>query len=224
MSRAAERNYWDRHAKNYDRSMILLGGPIPRMLELIGAAAQGSQRVLEVAAGTGLVTPTLARVAGEVIATDYSEVMVGILKERVRDAGLANVLCERADLYSLRFEQGTFDVVVAANVLHLVPDLPTALAELRRVLKPSGLLVAPTFCHDETRLSWAVSRLLAVTGFPGRRRFTAATLRKALEGAGMNVLRVQTLSGILSDPPEPNDPSPRRSVRATTQGVTVLSL
>lgn len=49
-----DRSYWDKHAKNYDRSMMsLLGRPIPRMVELAGEATRGLGRVLEVAAGTG---------------------------------------------------------------------------------------------------------------------------------------------------------------------------
>ena len=43
------RDYWDRHARNYDRSMALLGRPIPRMVELAGEATRGLGRVLEVA-------------------------------------------------------------------------------------------------------------------------------------------------------------------------------
>ena len=66
---------------------------------------------------------------------------------------------------------------MAANVLHIVPNLDAALSSLTRVLKPDGIFIAPTFCHDETRLSWLVSRLLALTGFPGHRRFTVASLR-----------------------------------------------
>jgi hypothetical protein len=45
---------WERHAKNYDRSMVLLGGPMRRMLELTRDAVAGVDTVLEVGAGTGL--------------------------------------------------------------------------------------------------------------------------------------------------------------------------
>lgn len=192
-----ERSYWDKHAKNYDRSMALLGRPIPRMVALAGEATRGLGRVLEVAAGTGLVTPALAAGATEVIATDYSAAMVAALKRRVLDAGVTNVRCEQADLYALRFDDATFDAVVAANVLHLVPDLQGALAALRRVVKPGGRIVLPTFCHDETSLSWVVSRALAVTGFPGYRRFTAKSLRQAVENAGVRVSRTETLPGVI---------------------------
>jgi phosphatidylethanolamine/phosphatidyl-N-methylethanolamine N-methyltransferase len=192
-----ERDYWNRHAGNYDRSMLLLGRPIPRMVELTARAALGSARVLEVAAGTGLVTVELARAVEQLVATDYAAAMVTALEARVRAAGLGNVVCEQADLYALRFEQGSFDAVVATNVLHIVPDLPGALAALRRVLKPGGRLITPTYCHDETALSWVASRLFAITGFPGHRRFKVSSLRASLEAAGLHVTRMETLPGLL---------------------------
>ncbi|HTV22358.1 MAG TPA: class I SAM-dependent methyltransferase [Polyangiaceae bacterium] len=191
------RSYWERHAKNYDRSMRLLGGPLPRMLELSADAVRGSGRVLEVAAGTGLVTRAIARTAHEVIATDYARAMVNELELRVRQEGLTHVRCEQADLYALRFAPASLDAVVAANVLHLVPDLAAALAALRRVIRPGGRLVVPTYSHDETLASRLVSRLLALTGFPGQRRFTAARLRQALEGAGFRVSREELIPGVI---------------------------
>jgi phosphatidylethanolamine/phosphatidyl-N-methylethanolamine N-methyltransferase len=197
MTSSDGRDYWDRHATNYDRSMALLGRPIPRMVELAAEAVLGAPRVLEVAAGTGLVTRGLAGSAVEIIATDYADAMVAKLEARVREAGLANVRCEQADLYALRFEPGSFDAVVAANVLHLVPDLPGALAALRKVLKPDGRLIVPTYCHDETMLSFVVSRVLAITGFPGHRRFTAQSLRDALESAGLEITRAETVPGLI---------------------------
>lgn len=192
-----DRDYWERHARRYDASLRLLGRALPKMLELAGEAVRGRGRVLEVAAGTGMVTAVLARSAGQLTATDYAGEMVRILERRVRDAGLANVTCERADIYALRFDPATFDAVVAANVLHLVPDLDAALVALRRVLRPGGKIVVPTFCHDETRLSWLMSRLLSLTGFPGHRRFTMRSLRKALEDAGVVVERAEVLPGLI---------------------------
>ncbi len=189
------RSYWERHAKRYDRSTRFLSRPVPRMLELAVDAARGKARVLEVAAGTGLVTTAIAPVVGELIATDYAAEMVKQLEVRVREAGLANVRCEQADLYRLRFEDASLDAVVAANVLHLVPDLDGALASLRRVLAPGGLLVAPTYLHKETFVAAVLSRLFGLTGFPGQRRFTSATLRAAIEAAGFHVVQAETVPG-----------------------------
>jgi phosphatidylethanolamine/phosphatidyl-N-methylethanolamine N-methyltransferase len=185
MARAdVERGYWDRLAKRYDRVTRFMSRPVPRMLELTVDAVRGRRRALEVGAGTGLLTAAIAPVVGEVVATDYAAEMVQQLAVRVDALGLANVRCEQADIYELRFEAASFDVVVAANVLHLVPDIERALASLRRVLKPGGVIVVPTYLHAETLRAGFLSRVFALTGFPGHRRFTARTLREAVESAG----------------------------------------
>jgi len=189
------RNYWDRHAASYGMSMRLLGRPIARMCELIAEELAGADDVLEVAAGTGLATVPAAKAARRVIATDYSGEMLHILREKVRRAGFANVECIQRDIYSLGFAPCSFDAVLCANVLHLVPDLPAALAALRAVLRPNGKLLAPTFCHLETWFSLGLSRLLAITGFPGYRRFRSASLRYELEQAGLRVEKQETISG-----------------------------
>ena len=194
----SDREYWDRHARNYDASLRwVLGRPLPRMLELASAAVRGKLRVLEVAAGTGFVTSAIAQTSDSVVATDYAAAMVEALKQRVKRAGIENVTCEQADIYALPYPAGEFDTVVAANVLNLVPDLPAAIEALRKVTKPSGSLVVPTFCHDETRLSWLASRILAVSGFPGHRRFTMRSLRCALEENGVEVAHAELLSGLI---------------------------
>ena len=189
------RGYWERHARRYDRSTRFLSRPVPRMLELAVEAARGKARALEVAAGTGLLTTAIAPVVGQLIATDYAAAMVQQLEGRVRDAGLTNVTCEQADLYELRHEPASFAAVFAANVLHLVPDLERALASLRRVLEPGGVLVVPTYLHAETLRAAMLSRVFALTGFPGARRFTARSLREAIEASGLRVAREETIPG-----------------------------
>lgn len=192
-----DRRYWERRAARYDRLLRPLAAPMPRVSELAASTVPPGARVLEVGAGTGLVTRALAQNAREVVATDYAAAMVVELERRVRSLGLTNVRCERADLYALPYERGSFDVVVGANLLHLVPDLERALSALAPMLTPGGLLVVPTYCHRETVVSSVVSRLMAFRGFPGRRRFTLATLRSALHAAGGDVTRAELVPGLI---------------------------
>jgi phosphatidylethanolamine/phosphatidyl-N-methylethanolamine N-methyltransferase len=192
-----DRDYWERHARKYDASLRVLSRPLPRMLELTAEAVRGAEHVLEVAAGTGLVTMAIAARARRVTATDYTAAMVNMLRRRIDAAGLSNVTCEQADIYTLPFAPASFEVVVAANVLHLLPDLPGAIAALLRVLRPGGKLVVPTFCHDQTLLSSAVSRVLGLTGFPGHRRFTGPSLRAELELAGLELRRHEVIGGLI---------------------------
>ena len=194
---ARQRAYWEKHASKYDVSTRLLSRPLPGMLARIAEAAEGADRVLEVAAGTGLVTPTLAQRAKTVVATDYAEGMLEQLRAKMTLKGVSNVHCEQADIYALRYEPQSFDLVVAANVLHLVPDLAGALSALLAMLKPGGTLIVPTFCHDETRVAWLVSRLLAIASFPGHRRFTTSRLTEEVRQSGIQVTRSETLPGLL---------------------------
>ncbi len=192
------KDYWERHARSYDTSMRwVLGRPVPRMMELASQAVRGKRKVLEVAAGTGIVTEAIAETSQSVVATDYAEAMVDELEKRIQRDGLSNVTCGQADIYALSYPAGEFDAVVAANVLHLVPDLSAAIQALRKVSIPGGLLVAPTFCHDETKISWILSRLFAVTGFPAQRRFTMQSLCTALENNGLQVVRSESLPGLI---------------------------
>lgn len=194
-----DRTFWERKAPQYDRvATSIFGRPLPRVLELTAEGVSGSASVLEVAAGTGLMTAAIAPRAGRVVAIDYAEPMLAVLRKRLADSGLSNVECACADLYALDYPAGSFDAVVAGNVLHLVPDLPGALARLRRLLRPGGKLVAPTFCHDETWRAWFVSRvLLRLMRQPMSRRFTAASLGQALEAAGFRVTRSETVPGLI---------------------------
>jgi ubiquinone/menaquinone biosynthesis C-methylase UbiE len=188
------RRYWDRAARAYDGSMRVLGGPLPRALALVEETLGGAGDVLEVAAGTGLFTAAAARVARRVVATDFSAPMLAQLRARVAREGLANVECLERDLDAAGFPPGSFDAVLAANVLHLVPDLDRSLAALAPLLRPGGKLVAPTYAHGETALARALSRVASLAGFPVRRRLTAASLAAALERHGLAVSRAEVIA------------------------------
>ena len=189
------RAFWERNASRYDGSMALLGGPIPMAAARAVEAVRGAGRVLEVACGTGLFSEAVASVVGELVATDYAAAMVA--RTRARVAGASNVRCEVRDLYDLGSDLHDFVAVLAANVLHLLPDLEGGLAAMRAALHPGGHLVVPTYCHAQTAVSRTVSSALALVSFPGRRRFDLAGLSAAVGQAGFAVERTELLPGLL---------------------------
>ncbi|MFN8011279.1 MAG: methyltransferase domain-containing protein [Holophagaceae bacterium] len=188
--------YWARHARRYDRATLALNGNFERMARDAAARVEGLD-VLELAAGTGLVTRELARTAKRVVATDLSEGMLAVLRGRLDDLGAANVEVRPADATALDFAEGSFDAVVMANLLHLLPDPGAALREAHRVLRPGGLLLAPTFCHGESLRARLVSRLLGLSGFPIQRRFRSAELAAVIREAGFEADAGETLRGWL---------------------------
>ena len=96
------------------------------------------RRVLEVGSGTGELAERMTReLEAEVVALDQSERMVELTRARGVNARLG-------DVQRLPFEDGEFDCAVAAWMLYHVPDVDRGLAELARVLRTGGRLVAVT--------------------------------------------------------------------------------
>jgi SAM-dependent methyltransferase len=100
--------------------------------------------VLDVGCGPGTITADLAaRVSpGTVTAVDQSADVLDVARAEVRRRDLANVSFETADVGSLHFPDGAFDVVHAHQVLQHVADPVAALREMRRVCAPGGVVAA----------------------------------------------------------------------------------
>lgn len=116
---------------------------------------------------------------------------------RGRLDGQGNLEVQVADALVLDREDGSFDAVLMCNLLHLLPEPAEALAEARRVLRPGGRLLAPTFCHGEGWVASGVSRLLGVTGFPVMSRFKDEGLDALIASAGFEVMDARWSSGLL---------------------------
>ncbi|MEO3814174.1 methyltransferase domain-containing protein [Sphaerisporangium sp. B11E5] len=100
--------------------------------------------VLDVGCGPGTITADLARLVapGRVVAVDAAEGIVEQARELMASQGLENVVCEVGDVYDLGYDAGSFDVVHAHQVLQHVADPVGALAAMRRVCRPGGLVAA----------------------------------------------------------------------------------
>lgn len=198
MSRTSnDPTFWKRHARRYDRVARLLNGRFDPMVDRVADIVAGSTHVLEVAAGTGLVTQTIAKVVTHLVATDTSDAMLQTLQARMADVGASNVEVRTADALALPFDDGEFDAVVAANVLHLLPDPGAGLSEIRRVLRPGGVVCVPTFCHADTVMAHVMSRLLRVGGFRVVTRFSGDGLREVVQSAGFRVECRERFQGVL---------------------------
>ena len=104
-------------------------------------AARSVSRVLEIAAGTGVVTRHLATVlpaSVAIVATDRNQAMLTVAST----VGTARPLeWRQADAMQLPFLDGTFDAVVCQFGFMFFPDKPKAFSEARRVLSPGGILI-----------------------------------------------------------------------------------
>jgi ubiquinone/menaquinone biosynthesis C-methylase UbiE len=107
-------------------------------------ALTGSEQILDVGCGPGTITADRAALVprGQVTGVDAEPGVLAAARQEAAQRGLANVSFAVGDVTRLGFPDGTFDVVHAHQVLQHLADPVTALAEMRRVCRPGGLVAA----------------------------------------------------------------------------------
>ena len=133
-------------------------------------------RVLEIAAGTGVVTRRLAAALGPesaIVATDLNQPML----DQAAAIGTARLVeWRQADAMQLPFGDGTFDAVVCQFGVMFFPDRPKAYAEARRVLRPGGVYLFNAWDRiEENEFADAVTTALAALFPADPPRFLART-------------------------------------------------
>ncbi|HZI57760.1 MAG TPA: methyltransferase domain-containing protein [Verrucomicrobiae bacterium] len=182
-------------SQKWRKQSAAMGSDMTRAL--VDAAQVGpGMRVLDIACGTGepaISLATLLKNSGEVVGVDLSPAPLQIAAERAAQRGLTNARFQQADAHDLPFPDDFFDCITSRLGVMFFFDLPRALAEMRRVLKPGGratLLVwgpidQPYF---ETTVG-TVLRMLPDIGMPdsGKKMFALGSeevLAKALQESG----------------------------------------
>ena len=183
-------NFWNRNAKRYDRFMRKDRAAYEKLYELIRPVAKAGT-VLELAAGTGLIAKNIVRAASHIEVTDASEEMIAEAKRNNRSAKLHFSV---RDMFCLPYADKSFDVVIVSNALHIVPQPEKALAEIRRVLKDDGVLIAPTFTHGNGTLRGRLKLFfMKLAGFPLNSRWSSADYLAFLRQNGWSVRKSAVL-------------------------------
>ena len=184
------KDFWDRNAGLYDRFMRKDGAAYEAMYEMIQPVVR-HKTVLELATGTGLIAKHIVNAAALVEATDASAEMIA---EAKRDTRSAKLHFSVQDMFRLPYANQSFDVVIVSNALHIVPQPEKALAEIKRVLKDDGVLIAPTFTHAGNSFRGKVKAFfMRLAGFPLHSRWTSEEYLRFLRQNGWTVRKSAVL-------------------------------
>ena len=156
------------------------------------ARPQPGWRVLDVATGTGHTAFALAPHVAHVTAVDLTPEMLDEARGLQQKNGLANVAFQTGDAHKLPFEDGRFDLVTSRRAPHHFTEIRTALAEMRRVLRPGGRLVVDDRSVPEDDEVDAIMNRLDVLHDPSHvRQYRPSEWRSLLEAAGFKVESVE---------------------------------
>ena len=184
------KNFWDRNAGLYDRFMRKDGAAYEVMYEMIRPVVR-HKTVLELATGTGLIAKHIVNAAAHIEATDASAQMIA---EAKRDNCSVKLHFSVQDMFRLPYAGESFDVVIVSNALHIVPQPEKALAEIKRVLKDDGVLIAPTFTHAGNSFSGRVKAfIMRLAGFPLHSKWTSEEYLSFLRQNGWTVRKSTVL-------------------------------
>lgn len=184
------KKFWQRYAPIYWMFIRSASKSYDEISERIRSYIQKDSKVLELACGSGEFTFRLAKKCASWTATDFSENMLKEAKNAYAKTGqsMEGLNFEWQDATDLSYEKECFDAVMIANALHIMPEPEKALEEIRRVLKPEGLLFAPTFMYREGSGFLIRSGFFKLLGFKAYMNLHGKEFAEFIEKQGFQVL------------------------------------
>lgn len=194
MKEKDNKGFWDRWAKRYDFAMSGDGRTYEQIVSYMKKVLDREMTVLELACGTGILSVRIAGSVKLLEATDFSEEMIRQAKAKAHSSRLHFSV---QDATVLPYTSGTFDAVVISNSLHIMPEPEKALAEIKRVLKPGGILIAPTFTAAGSLSGRMRMRFMELSGFKVFHKWTPRGYLDFLKANGFELTCGKTFDGRL---------------------------
>ena len=195
MRKTDNKAFWQRIAKLYAPFMKGSDRLYAAICDRIRAGLKRDMNILELACGSGQLSLRLSTHVQLWEATDFSENMI---REAKKKSCSGRLHFSVQDATNLPYADSSFDAVVIANALHIMPNPERALSEIRRVLKPGGLLYAPTFVHGKGAGFRLRTRLLSLAGLRVYSPWTAGEFADYISGRGFEVTKTELLGKSLA--------------------------
>lgn len=129
----------------------------PHIIKNLDRIDFAGKRVLEIGLGQGADAEKIVQRGGIYNGADLTEESIKRVKMRFKLRGLPFERIEQASALELPFEDSSFDFVFSHGVLHHIPEIGKAQAEIARVLKPNGRLIAMLYAK------WSLNYLISIS-------------------------------------------------------------
>jgi len=147
--------FWDNVARKYAKSPIADMDAYTYTLERTRSYLSPDDTILEVGCGTGSTALLLAGDVGHITASDLSANMIKVGSDKAKEQGIPNVKFVKAELFDSAIDNdspdgspdGSYDAILAFNLIHLLPDTPAAIRRINGLLKPGGTFISKTVCQ-----------------------------------------------------------------------------
>jgi ubiquinone/menaquinone biosynthesis C-methylase UbiE len=196
--------FWSKISRKYAAEPIRDMDGYLRTLERTKSYLKASDTVLELGCGTGATALLLAPHVKHITGTDIAPGMIEIAKERCAEDGAENVTFRVAEALEGNADSTGYDVVMAHNLLHLLPDLGEALDRIASLTNPGGHFISKTVCAPARGgVKYALIRRLAIPVMQavGKAPFVnfmpVGALERSVEDAGFQIIETADQEGML---------------------------
>lgn len=185
------KKFWDKSAEKYVKSPIKDEKTYKKKLAITQEYLSPDSYILEFGCGSGGTSIFHAANVQHVVATDISEKMIDVARQKAREAGVDNISFQVGVLDELDLEASGFDAVLGLNVLHLIPDIDQTIHRVYSILKDEGVFVTSTSLMGEVSIvfRWLIWLMQRLGLAPFVNSMTREQLVAKLENAGFLVER-----------------------------------
>ncbi|MGI9319441.1 MAG: class I SAM-dependent methyltransferase [bacterium] len=139
-------DFWDKASKNYDKTEERFEYIHRKSRENTKKHLKNNSIVLDYGCGTGTASCEFANQVKEIHAIDISPKMIEIAKEKAAAIKIENIKFEKTDIFDEKFEKESYDIILAFNMLHTVPNPQNVMLRIDELLKPEGVFISVTPC------------------------------------------------------------------------------
>lgn len=190
-------NYWDKVAESYDEHLKKSEGAYAQAIELARKELWVEDVVLDIGTGTGEIPFAIANRVASVVAIDSSRKMIELAKTKAQQKKTQNIEFVVKDCNLIDYPAKSFDVIIIANLLHLIPNPDRFLRNVSSLLKTDGKLIAPTYLHAHDPRTLELSKSMEAMGHPIENRFSMDSFVAMVEGSGYVVKTSEILPNIM---------------------------
>lgn len=149
-------DFWNKASKNYDKTEKRFEYIHKKARENTKKHLKDSYIVMDYGCGTGTASCEFSSQVKEIQGIDISSEMIRRAKEKAVGSKIDNVHFEKADLFEDKFQNESFDVILAFNMLHTVPNPQNVVYRINDLLKPDGIFISVTPCLGQ-KMSFLVN-------------------------------------------------------------------
>jgi ubiquinone/menaquinone biosynthesis C-methylase UbiE len=184
-----EIQYWDKKALTYDNHLTESQAAYTKIVKFLKEDLTNNMFILDIGTGTGEIPLQIYKNVNKIDAIDFSNEMINIAKSKAANLNNTKINFYVGDINELPYEKKMLDAVIMSNLLHIIDEPCKLLSNVKNILKNNGIIIAPTYLHNQNIFTQIISLLLRKKGHPIKTKFNSKTIISLFKDNDFKILK-----------------------------------